>query len=243
MKQIERISNANDPEHENGKGAVPAWSNHWVIAPEDEKMLEEMSDDFKMQLRNQEGILNLVGHAGTGKDVLMKIFANSTNRPYFAFDCSKWTTEFELSEDIVIEAEGGASRTLKVPSVVMNAITTPGAIMYFNEFNAMPEQAQIFLHALLDEKRSLTLKTSSGKVVKAEPTVLFASSMNAGYPGTFDPQMATRSRMVTLPIKYPPLHREKEAGDTNPNAPYSASEALKIARNVILLLMKLWKEV
>jgi hypothetical protein len=105
-------------------------------------------------------------------------------------------------------------------------------VVYFNEVNGMPEQAQIFLHALWDEKRSLTLKTSSGKVIKADPTVLFASSMNPNYPGTFNPQFATRSRMVSLEIGYPPLLRAKDANDPNPNQPYNASEPLRIAREV-----------
>lgn len=235
LRRMESIETAQDPEFENGKGFVPEWQNHWVIAPEDEKILEEMAGNFKMQLDNQEGMLNLKGHAGTGKDVLLKIFANRANRPYFSFDCSKWTTEFELSEDIVLESKDGASQTVAVPSVVLNAIRTPGAIMYFNEFNAMPEQAQIFLHALFDEKRSLALKTKSGQTVKADPSVLFACSMNPGYPGTFDPQMATRTRMVELDIPYPPPHRPKDKNDTNDTLqsdPYSASEALKIARGV-----------
>lgn len=232
LRRLEQIEQAEEPEYANGKGLVPEWQNHWVVAPEDERVLEEMAKRFKMQSELQEGIVNLKGHAGTGKDVYMKMFANRTRRPYFSIDCSKWTTEFELSEDIQLEAEDGASQTVKVPSVVLSAIQTPGAIMYFNEINAMPEQAQIFLHALMDEKRSLTLKTSSGKVVKAHPSVLLASSMNPGYPGTFDPQMATRSRMISLEVGYPPIHREKDAGDTNPNPPYSVSEALKIARSV-----------
>jgi len=180
----------------------------------------------------QEGMLNLIGHAGTGKDVRLKMFCSLTNRPYFAIDGTKWTTEFELSEDVVLESKEGASQTVKVPSAVLNGITTPGAVVYFNEFNAMPEQAQIFLHALMDEKRSLTLKTSSGKVVRALPSVLLASSMNPGYPGTFEPQLATRSRMVSLEIGYPPLTRTADVGDTNPNPPFDASEALRIARGV-----------
>lgn len=170
------------------------------------------------------------GHAGSGKDVLVKMFANRTNRPYFTIDCSKWTTEFELSEDVVLEAEDGASKTVKVPSVVLNAITTPGAVMYFNEINAMPEQAQIFLHGLMDEKRTLTLKTSSGKAVKTLDSVLLMGSMNPGYPGTFNPQFATRSRMVSIGIDYPPLYRERDANDPNPNPPISAAEALRAAR-------------
>lgn len=232
MQRIERIEQADEPDFENGKGLVPEWKNHWVTAPEDEKMLEQMAQYFEMQLKLQEGMLNLKGHAGTGKDVLMKMFANRTRRPYFAFDCSKWTTESDLSEDIVLESVNGASQTVYIPSAVVQAIQTPGAILYFNEWNAMPESAQVFMHSLLDEKRSMTLKTRSGETIKAHPTVLIASSMNPNYPGTFAPQMATRSRIVDIEVDYPPLLRDADPGDTNPNKPYSVSEALKIAGSV-----------
>ncbi|HEY4479755.1 MAG TPA: AAA family ATPase [Candidatus Paceibacterota bacterium] len=232
LKRIDRIKAEPEVEYTNGKGYVPEWQSHWVNDPQTEKDLEEMAKALKMQLDLQEGMLNLKGHAGTGKDVRMKMFCALTNRPYFGIDGTKWTTEFELSEDVMLESKDGASQTVKVPSAVLNGITTPGAVVYFNEFNAMPEQAQIFLHALMDEKRSLTLKTSSGKVIRANPSVLLASSMNPGYPGTFDPQFATRSRMVSIEVGYPPLTRKPEAGDTNLNPPYDSSEALRIARGV-----------
>ncbi len=232
LRRIDQIKTEPEVEYTNGKGFVPEWQNHWVSDPQSVRELEEMAKALKMQLDLQEGLLNLKGHAGTGKDVRIKMFSALTNRPYFGIDCTKWTTEFELSEDVVLESKDGASQTVKVPSAVLNGITTPGAIVYFNEFNAMPEQAQIFLHALMDEKRTLTLKTSSGKAVKALPSVLLVSSMNPGYPGTFAPQFATRSRMVSLEIGYPPSTRKPEAGDRNPNPVYDASEALRIARCV-----------
>lgn len=96
----------------------------------------------------------------------------------------------------------------------------------------MPEQAQIFLHGLMDEKRTLTLKTSSGKAVRTLNSVLLMGSMNPGYPGTFNPQFATKSRMVPLEIDYPPLYREKDPNDPNPNLPISAAEALRVARQI-----------
>ena len=191
-----------------------------------------MAISLKMQLDLQEGMHGLKGHAGTGKDVLIKMFCSQTNRPYFGFDCSKWTTEFELSEDVILEAKDGASYTVKIPSTILTGITTPGAVVYLNEFTAMPEQAQIFLHALMDEKRSLTLKTSSGKTIKAHASVLLAGSWNPDYPGTFPIQFATRSRISEQEIGYPPLTRKADVGDQNPNAPYDASEALRIARGV-----------
>ncbi len=232
LLQTDRMKNSPESVHENGKGFVPEWQAHWVADPQTEKYLEQMAILLKMQLDLHEGVLNLKGHAGTGKDVLVKMLCARTGRPYFATDCTKWTTEFELAEDVVLEAKDGATQTIKVPSAVLNGITTPGAVVYFNEINGMPEQAQIFLHALFDEKRSLTLKTSSGRVVKADSSVLLVSSMNPGYPGTFDPQFATKSRMVSLDVDYPPLLRERIDGDTNPNFAYNPSEALRVAREV-----------
>lgn len=232
LRRIDRVKSEPELEFSNGRGFVPEWQNHWVSDPQTERDLEDMARGFKMQLDLQEGVLNLKGHAGTGKDVRIKMFCALTNRTYFPTDGTKWTTEFELSEDVMLESKDGASQTVKVPSTVLNGITTPGAVVYFNEFNAMPEQAQIFLHALMDEKRSLTLKTSSGKVIKAHPSVLLASSMNPGYPGTFDPQFATRSRLLSIEIGYPPLTRALEKNDKNPNPPYDTSEALRVAREV-----------
>lgn len=232
LSRVDRIRNSPETEFANGSGYVPEWQSHWTLDETTEQYLEEMAKSSKMQLDLQEGLLNLKGHAGTGKDVLVKMFCNMTNRPYFSIDCSKWTTEFELSEDVVLEAEDGASKTVKVPSVVLKAITTPGAVLYFNEINAMPEQAQIFLHGLMDEKRTLTLKTSSGKSIRALNSVILMGSMNPGYPGTFSPQFATKSRMVGIEIDYPPLYRQKDEGDTNPNPPISAAEALRVARQV-----------
>ncbi len=234
LKRIDQIKAEPEIEYTNGKGFVPEWQSHWVMDPQTEADLEEMAKNLKMQLDLQEGILNLMGHAGTGKDVQVKMFCSMTNRTYFGIDCTKWMTEFELSEDVILEAEKGGfmPQTVRVPSAVLNGITTPGAVVYFNEFNAMPEQAQIFLHALMDEKRSLTLKTSSGKTIRALPSVLLAGSMNPDYPGTFKPQFATRSRMMSQWKHYPPLMRKADAGDRNPNQPYDASEALRIARGV-----------
>jgi len=234
LRRIDHIKAEPDIEYTNGKGFVPEWEDHWVKDPQTDKYLEDMAKRLKMQLDLQEGMLNLKGHAGTGKDVLLKMFASKdyAHRTYFPVDCSKWTTEFELSQDVSLGVENGASVTVRDDSAVLHGIQTPGSVVYFNEFNAMPEQAQMFLHALMDEKRSLTLKTSSGRVVKAAKDVLLVCSMNPGYRGTTEPQSATRRRMVSMEIDYPPLTRKADAGDRNPNPPYDASEALRIARGV-----------
>ena len=230
LSEIERAAKGT-----NGNGKVPEWSPHWTIDQQTELHLEKMAMHSNMQEELKEGLLCLRGHAGTGKDVLVKMFCRKTRRPYFAVDCSKWTTEYELSEDIILDSPDGTPKAVKVPSRVLNAIQTPGAVLYFNEFNAMPEQAQMFLHALLDEKRSLSMKTRSGEEVKAKSDVLIMASMNPGYPGTFDPQFATDSRMQPMDVDYPPVTRPASPDDSNRNPVLNSSEAMRIARGTASL--------
>lgn len=232
LSRFEKIKRSPEIEYANGKGFVPDMESHWVIDEDTEKYLATMATHFDTQRTLKEGLLMLKGHAGTGKDVLVKIFCARTKRMYFGFDCSKWTTDEDMTQVILLDASEGATKTIKVPSAVLNAIQSPGAVLYFNEFNAMPEDTQIFLHSLFDEKRAMTLKTESGKVIKADSSVLYVASMNPGYKGTSPIQIATRSRMVEMEIDYPPLLGKNKPGDTNPNPPYSPSEALRVARGV-----------
>jgi hypothetical protein len=226
LRQMEKVSKQLEAgEAAQSIGAVPKWAAHWVMDGETEKMLGQLAGASKMELALQEGVVNLKGHAGTGKDVLVKMLCHLSNRPYFAFDCTKWTTEYELAEDVQLVAVDGVTTTVRVPSSVLLALQTPGAVLYFNEFNAMPEQSQIYLHALFDEKRTMTIKTRSGASIKADPTVLFISSMNPGYEGTYEPQLATKSRTIPIEVGYPAL--------MNPDGKtYSSSEAWRIARGV-----------
>ena len=225
LKAFKRsYKNGENVESKDGQGRIPDWKSYWLEDLATQKSLGQFAEMSKMQLELKEGMISLEGHAGTGKDVLIQMFANKAKRPLYSFDCTKWTTEFDLSQDVSLASEEGASFTVKEDSIIVKALETPGAILYFNEFNAMPEQAQIFLHSLFDAKRQVTLKTSSGRIVKADPTVIICSSMNPGYPGTNHPQFATRSRMIPLKLAFP----EFEKADHT----YDSSEALRVARSV-----------
>jgi hypothetical protein len=109
LQQMEKVKNAPEAANGNGRGYVPEWQSHWVMDESTEKYLEAMAESLNMQEEYQEGALMMKGHAGTGKDVLVKMYCERTHRPYFAMDCSKWTTEFELSEDIRLDSKEGAS--------------------------------------------------------------------------------------------------------------------------------------
>ena len=57
--------------------------------------------------------------------------------------------------------------------------------------------------------------------------------MKPNYPGTFDPQFATKSRMVSVEIDYPPLRRNVKDGEpSGRELPYNSAEALRVSREV-----------
>ncbi len=224
-----------DEEYEDGMGSLVEWESYWTLDPQTEKYLEHMLFDLRQQLKLKSGLFMLRGHAGTGKDVLVDMFCSLTKRRKFVFDCSKWTTEADLGEELTLQSEPGSMlpSTVRLPSAVVKGLQTPGAVIYFNEWNAMPEQAQLFLHALLDGKRSLTLKTRSGTIIKAQPSVLIVASRNPStYKGVFEVQPATTSRQVEMDVHYPSLYRPADKNDRNRNQALDVSEALRIARSM-----------
>lgn len=230
FEKIDSLAKAPVTNVESNLGAKPEWNPSWVLDNDIEEKLGLIGKAINDQMEGQQGIAVLLGHAGTGKDVLWQMVANLTNRPLFTFDGSKFTTEKNLTEDLTLE-DGSI---VQVPSVVLRAIETDNAIMYFNEFTAMPEPTQLAIHALMDGKRSITRKSSpDAPPVRAKKTVVLAGSMNyPKYEGTFKPNPATASRMRIITIDYPGLMRSAETSDSNPNPAFSATDALRIARSV-----------
>ncbi len=236
LRRIDQVKDEPEIELSNGHGEVPEWKRDWIRDAWTESYLEKMALLLQKQSELQAGILMLKGHAGTGKDVLVDMFCEATRRPKFSFNCSKWTQEADLSEDWTLVSEDGASHSLTIPSAILSGIQTPGAVVYLNEYTAMPEPSQIFLHSLTDGKRAMYLKSKSGKVVRAHPTVLIIGSENPGYSGTTPPQEATRSRWDELQVLYPPLNKDPSPEDKNRNKIITAYEALRIARSVDSLM-------
>ncbi|MBU0981476.1 AAA family ATPase [Patescibacteria group bacterium] len=241
LRQVDRQLEAECAVDPNGKGVVPEWKSDWTSDSLTEEYLADMARNLNLQRTKKEGLLMLAGHAGTGKDVLVQMFCNLTNRPYAGFNCTKWTTEADLVEDVQLESVDGSVRTVKVPSIIARAIQTDGSVVYLNEFNAMPHTAQLAIHSLLDAKRILIPPTSPDKPVKAVDSVLFVASMNEDYEGTEDPNFATKSRMSYTRIGYPPLTRPAAKEDPNQNPLFDSAEALRIARWVSSLIDLTWE--
>jgi len=157
-------------------------------------------------MRRQNGILILVGEAGTGKNVLADIFGHYTNREVFEFSCNKQTEKEDVQFSYEYDADKG---TVKIPSNVINALQTPGAIIAFDEINTLPPGVAKLLNPLFDHRRKLILP--DGRIIKAHPTVTIVGFMNPeNYRGTtpLPQEVKSRARMIT--IEYPKV-RANEA--------------------------------
>lgn len=234
LDRIDQIQREPLPAVTNGKGLVAKWNTSWTRDEYTEEKLVEIVKYMKIQLAQEKGLILLEGHAGTGKDVCIDMISSLLERPLFSYNCSKWTTEEDLTEVLLLESFEGLPKSIKVPSSVLLGMQTEGAMVYFNEFSALPPPAQVFLNSLADHKRSLSLKTSSGQIIKARDSVVFLASANLGplYEGTSGVQVAAGSRMTFVHFDYTPLYGKRREDDTNPNPPYSSAGALRIAREV-----------
>ncbi len=206
------------------------FSPHWRIDAQASQSLEKMTSLFIQQERLNQGMVVLDGPAGTGKDILIKMWCAKTRTPLYSFDCTKWTTEKELTQKVTVTMADGQPVTAYIPSTILQGIQVPGALVYFNEYNAMPIESQLVLNALLDEKRQISLKLEGGKIVKVARGVKFAASQNSGYAGTnasINP--ATVSRTTPIPVNYPDLNAEVRQEQGMTRKIYLPNEAMRMS--------------
>jgi MoxR-like ATPase len=184
-------------EAERVRPLVPEISKEWVVHEEADEYLKDIGRLLGKQVKRQNGILILVGEAGTGKNVLGDIFSHYTNREVFEFACNRQTEKEDVQ--FAYEYDG---KTVKIPSNIIKAIQTPGAVLFFDEINTLPPGVSKLLNSLLDHRRSLTL--SDGTKIKAHPTVAIIGAMNPeNYIGTNPLPQEVKSRARMMMVGYP----------------------------------------
>lgn len=199
-RYLEKVSNA-----DLNKSRIPEIPDELIFTQEIMDSLELLAKLAKMQLgtdregnkkKNSQGMILLEGDTGTGKDILIDIFCAQTKRPLFVFDCSQWTQNREFS--YTYEFQG---RTIRVDSEVKKALSTPGAMLYFNEFNQLSSAAQKYLNSLLSHRRKIAGAFNNNK--ETEQDVLITGSMNGrkGYHGTAI-EASSVSRLRYLEVDY-----------------------------------------
>lgn len=185
-------------------GEVPSLHKNIVITPQIMDDLEAFARLCNTQLLRQDGIATLEWEAGVGKNVLIDIYAHYTNRKVFTFPCNKRASKEDLTYQRLI-AENG---TYKLHSKVYEAITTPGAILVFDEINTLPGEVVKLLNGLFDYRRTLTMPYDSEHVKAGKDLLIIGTQNPTHYIGTEKKPQDTTSRESVLVVDYPVLHKK-----------------------------------
>jgi len=190
------------------KRKVPEFDEHWRITEYHMQRLEEIVEALNLQSAHHRGILILQGEAGTGKNVLVDMLANLSNREVIPILCNENSSKEDLTYEFYYDPEKG---TYKLPSKLVEALQTPGAIILFDEINALKPGIAKLLNSLFDYRRRIYLaEGGKEREIIVDPTVLFVGTMNPqNYAGVnrLSPEVKSRARVVDL--DYPPFEEIK----------------------------------
>lgn len=220
---VERYHREADEYFKGIKRKVPEFDEHWRITEFHMEKLEEVAEALNLQLVNHRGILILQGEAGTGKNVLVDMLGNLSNREVMQIACNENSVKEDLTYEFYYDPGKG---TYKLPSKLVEGIQTPGTIILFDEINALKPGIAKMMNSLFDYRRRLYLPESGKeRELITDPTVLFLGTMNPqNYAGVnrLSPEVKSRARVVD--IDYPPFE-EMRGGRTR----YRSDEAEMLA--------------
>lgn len=216
---IERYRKEADEYFRGIKRKVPDFDEHWRITDFHMGKLEEIAEALNLQIVNHRGILILQGEAGTGKNVLVDMLANLSNREVIQIACNENTIKEDLTYEFYYDPEKG---TYKLPSKLVEGIQTPGTIILLDEINALKPGIAKMMNSLFDYRRKIYLpEGGKEREIITDPTVIFVATMNPqNYGGVnrLSPEVKSRARVVD--IDYAPFE-EMRGGRTH----YRSDEA------------------
>lgn len=222
--QIDRYRKEADEYFSRIKRKVPDFDyDHWRITDFHMGKLEEIAEALNLQIVNHRGILILQGEAGTGKNVLVDMLANLSNREVIQIACNENSVKEDLTYEWKYDPKKG---TYEIPSRLIKGIQVPGTIILLDEINALKPGIAKMLNSLFDYRRRIYLPGGEQEQeVITDPTVLFVATMNPqNYGGVnrLSPEVKSRARVVD--IDYPPFE-EMRGGRTH----YRSDEAEMLA--------------
>ncbi|MCS7084414.1 MAG: AAA family ATPase, partial [Aquificaceae bacterium] len=186
------------------RAAPPAPKISFVETPWFVFNLERFAKLANEQLEYKDGVIILEGDAGVGKNFLIEVFCYLTNRPLFIIPCSGKMER----EDITFLYEFDPKRgTRRVYSELIRALSTKGAVIYFDEINTLAHSVIKMFNPLFDYRRSISLST--GEVFYAHPEVILTGGMNPqNYLGVSELPQDVKSRADIMFVDYPPFESD-----------------------------------
>ncbi|MFA5933437.1 MAG: AAA family ATPase [Microgenomates group bacterium] len=207
-RMIERHRKEAEDHFKGLKREVPEYNDRWKISEYQNKKLEELAESLNIQMDNHMGITILEGEAGTGKNVLIDVLANLSNREVVTIACNENTAKEDLTYEFYYDPDKG---TYKLPSRLIEALQKPGAIILFDEINTVKPGIVKMLNPLFDYRRKLVVNEGGVQhEVIADPTVILAGTMNPqDYAGVDKLAETILSRGDIIEVAYPPFEEPR----------------------------------
>jgi len=145
------------------------------------------------------------GPPGTGKTEGIRFLAQDTRLPF-------WNIQGENLDPMSLFGAWTKNKNQEVvfeEGTLVQAVRH-GGILLLDELNAFPQDVQIRLNSLLDDRRTLHLR-ETGEVIKANPELMIFATQNPPGEGTHDliPQLKSRfQKRLWMPL--PPEDQQLE---------------------------------
>lgn len=191
-----------------------------------QKLYRRWLSEFRNGMSNAKGEATLnfliAGPPGTGKTEGLRFLAQDAHLPF-------WNIQGESLDPMALfgawtQKKGGES--VFEEGTLVQAIRH-GGILLFDELNAFPQDVQIRLNSLLDDRRTLYLR-ETGEMIKANPELVIFATMNPPGGGTHDliPQLKSRfQKRLWFPL--PPEDQQLEIVKTRLQLPEKRYEDIE----------------
>jgi len=149
----------------------------------------------------------IIGPKGTGKTSLVRDFAKSKNAKLESINFSLRTRESHL-----IGTKTLTDGTVSFDEGILIKSMREGSMLYLDEINSAEADVLLRLDEALDDRRQISLKESTGEIVKAKDDWFVIATINPlTHSGTKElpPQLLSRFP-VRINLEYPPENIEIE---------------------------------
>ena len=192
---------------------IPEWDPNWVLDEWTLDYLGQIAAWMNIQSSENIGGIILTGHAGVGKDVLIKMICAMLRRPMYILPGGKSMDDRSLFFEQEFNSIDGGTQSDVIPTLFYSGSLVANSVVVIQELTAIPHSGMTALHMPLAERRLPNI-LGQGAPTPVARGVSYISSGNTKYSGTNTITEALGDRLIFIEITKPPFI--DSSGDYHP---------------------------